>query len=62
MKVLVLLVAAAWLLPGCAGRQLRPGPRHAGLRAAIYEHTPIDDHPNKNKFLERPSTGRSWSR
>ena len=43
--VLAILVILA-MLPGCAGaRQYRPGPRHAGLRAYIYEHTPINAKP-----------------
>ena len=56
MRTILAIPVALALLAGCSGRQLRPGPRHAGLRAAIYEHTPIDDHPNKNKFRERPPT------
>lgn len=59
MKARVLLMLALAILPGCV--QDRPGPRHAGLRSYIYEHTPTDPSTDKNKFQERPPT-KTWPR
>jgi len=54
MKARMLATIALALLPGCAGaRQYRPGPHHAGLRAAIYEHTPIATAPPKVQRMRR---------
>ena len=52
MRARILLTLALVVLPGCA--QTRPGPRHAGLRSYIYEHTPGDPNPARYKFQERP--------
>ncbi len=51
--VAIATLVALTLLPGCANaRQYRPGPRRAGLRAYIYEHTPINA---AGPFIKRPA-------
>ena len=51
------LVIVTGLAVGC--QQLQPGPRRSGPRAAIYGHTPIDDHQDARKFQYGPDGPRT---